>query len=367
MAAAREDTQDYARIFLSDTPLMDTRAPTEFSHGSFPTATSLPLMSDEERAAVGTCYKAQGQAAAIALGHQLVDGAVREERLAGWLRFAREHPDGYLYCFRGGLRSQIVQQWLADAGVAYPRIGGGYKAMRRFLLETLEDRAEHAEFLLVAGATGSGKTRAIAAIDRAVDLEGLAGHRGSAFGRLLDEQPSQIDFENALAIALLKLSQQPGPVFLEDEGRLIGRIGLPEVLRKRMEAAALLVIDEPLPARVQVLFEDYVLDLGARYLQRFGETGRQQHRDRLLGDLARIKKRLGGEREDRVAKLMGKAFAQPDDASAQELHCDWIRLLLEEYYDPMYEYQMAQRRGLRLYRGTRDAVIEYARGQVARG
>ena len=64
---------------------------------------------------------------------------------------------------------------------------------------------------------------------------------------------------------------------------------------------------------------------------------------------------------------MGKAFAQPDDASAQELHCDWIRLLLEEYYDPMYEYQMAQRRGLRLYRGTRDAVIEYARGQVARG
>ena len=214
----RADTSDYRRLFLDRAPLLDTRAPTEFARGSFPGATSLPLMSDEERAAVGICYQAQGQAAAIALGHRLVAGELRERRLAAWRDFAGAHPDGYLYCFRGGLRSQIVQRWLAEVGVDYPRVLGGYKAMRRFLLGTLEAQAQRGDFVLVAGATGSGKTRAIAALPRAIDLEGLARHRGSAFGRLLEPQPSQIDFENALAVALLRLDTAAAPLFLEDEG-----------------------------------------------------------------------------------------------------------------------------------------------------
>ena len=70
-----------ARIFLEDVPLIDLRAPVEFKEGAFPTAVSLPLMTDEERARVGTCYKQEGQAAAIALGHQLVGGAVRAARM----------------------------------------------------------------------------------------------------------------------------------------------------------------------------------------------------------------------------------------------------------------------------------------------
>ena len=94
-------------------------------------------MTDEERAQVGICYKQQGQEAAIELGHQLVPGRLKAQRLAQWLEFARRHPEGYLYCFRGGLRSQTVQQWLREAGIDYPLVLGGYKAMRRFLLDEL--------------------------------------------------------------------------------------------------------------------------------------------------------------------------------------------------------------------------------------
>jgi tRNA 2-selenouridine synthase len=136
MAGSRVDSSDYAGLFLADTPLLDTRAPLEFARGAFPAARNLPLMSDEERAAVGSCYKQRGQDAAIALGQELVSGVIRDARITAWREFARAHPEGYLYCFRGGLRSQIVQQWLRDSGIDYPRVSGGYKAMRRFLIDT---------------------------------------------------------------------------------------------------------------------------------------------------------------------------------------------------------------------------------------
>ena len=91
---SRADTQDYRELFLSDAPMMDMRAPAEFSHGAFPTAHSLPLMTDDERAQVGICYKQRGQDAAIELGHQLVAGDVKTERLARWKAFASSHPQG---------------------------------------------------------------------------------------------------------------------------------------------------------------------------------------------------------------------------------------------------------------------------------
>ncbi len=141
--------------------MMDMRAPLEFAKGAFPGAHSLPLMTDEERAAVGRCYKREGQQAAITLGHELVSGEVKARRLAAWVDFARRHPSGYLYCFRGGLRSQTVQQWLREAGIDYPLVLGGYKAMRRFLLEELERSVAAADIVLVAGKTGTGKTRVI--------------------------------------------------------------------------------------------------------------------------------------------------------------------------------------------------------------
>ncbi|EED32129.1 tRNA 2-selenouridine synthase [gamma proteobacterium NOR5-3] len=355
----RGDSTDYARLFLADTPLLDTRAPIEFAAGAFPTAQSLPLMSNDERAAVGTCYKEQGQEAAIALGHQLVSGDVREQRLASWKQFAKDHPDGYLYCFRGGLRSQLVQQWLRESGVDYPRITGGYKAMRRFLIDTLNALSQRADIILVAGATGTGKTRLVKALPKAIDLEGLAKHRGSAFGRLIEEQPTQIDFENAIAIALLKLSQSDGPVILEDEGQLIGRLALPASLRMRMSEAPLVVLEYPVEERVQVVFEDYVLDLGERFRQVYGEAGLAAHRDRLLSDLERTQKRLGGERYRHIAGLMQSAFDTQQSTGDAEGHRDWIRHMLVDYYDPMYAYQLSKREGSRLCSGDRAALHAY--------
>ena len=116
---------DYRHIFLNDVPMMDVRAPVEFGQGAFPGVTNLPLMDDGERQQVGTCYKHKGQEAAIALGHQLVSGATKRQRIEAWAQFARAHPQGVLYCFRGGLRSQIVQQWLLnEVGIDYPRVVG---------------------------------------------------------------------------------------------------------------------------------------------------------------------------------------------------------------------------------------------------
>lgn len=130
-------------------------------------------MNDVERQKVGTCYKQHGRQAAIEMGHQLVSGKTKAERLQAWADFARAHPDGYLYCFRGGLRSKIVQQWLKDEmGIDYPRVVGGYKAMRHFLLDTIEQAVEQCEFILVGGMTGTGKTEVLAQLGNSLTSKG---------------------------------------------------------------------------------------------------------------------------------------------------------------------------------------------------
>src|SRR5476651_576549 len=140
-------------------PMMDVRAPVEFDKGAFPGVINLPLMNDLEREKVGTCYKQQGQQAAIELGHRLVSGSIKEQRIQAWADFARARPDGLLYCFRGGLRSQLTQQWLkTEAGIDYPRVINGYKAMRTYLIEVTDNAVAECDLVLVGGLTGSGKT-----------------------------------------------------------------------------------------------------------------------------------------------------------------------------------------------------------------
>ena len=107
MSTQRPDAREFLDIFLNDVPMIDTRAPVEFEKGAFPSSISLPLMTNDERALVGTCYKQQGQDKAITLGHELVSGDIKEQRVNAWLGFAEQHPQGYLYCWRGGLRSQL--------------------------------------------------------------------------------------------------------------------------------------------------------------------------------------------------------------------------------------------------------------------
>jgi len=359
---SRPDTSDYLSLFLNDVPLMDVRAPVEFSKGSFPGAINAPLMNDEERHRVGICYKEKGQDKAIELGHQLVSGDLKAQRIEAWKRFVAKNPEGYLFCFRGGLRSRLTQQWIRDAGIEFPLIQGGYKAMRRFLIDSLEALIASSEFVVLSGRTGTGKTRVLNQLPNPVDLEGLANHRGSSFGRQVTPQPSQIDFENRLAVAMLKAHHHVGgPVYLEDESRLVGRCALPESLRERMASAPLMVLDQPLEERVMIIREDYVDQMAADYIERDGEdAGWLNFRDYLLSALDRIRKRLGGQRHSQLRKMMEEALDLQQQAGDISAHHEWIQALLKDYYDPMYDYQLNQKEGRIVVQGGPETILGWA-------
>lgn len=365
----RADTADYRSLFLNDVPMMDARAPVEFVKGAFPGVVNLPLMNDIERQKVGTCYKMHGQQAAIELGHKLVSGKVKAERIQAWADFARAHPEGYLYCFRGGLRSQIVQQWLkAEAGIEYPRVVGGYKAMRTFLLETLQQAVEQCDFVLVGGLTGTGKTEVIAAASNSLDLEGHANHRGSSFGKRASPQPAQIDFENRLAIDILKKRAAGVESFvLEDESRLIGSCSLPLELHQGMQHFPLIWLEDSFEGRVERILRDYVIDLSAEFVAAQGEeAGFPAFAARLRQSLANIVKRLGGERYQRLAAVMDAALAEQEATGRVDLHRGWIEGLLREYYDPMYAYQRESKAERIEFAGEQAAVLEYLRERARR-
>ena len=361
---------DLASIFLRDRPLMDVRAPVEFDQGAFPRARNRPLLSDEERHQVGIRYKEAGQEAAIELGYQLVDEAEKARRVEHWHAFAEAHPEGALYCFRGGLRSRLTQQMLFEAtGIAYPRIAGGYKAMRRFLLETLDTRAPDAPRLLVGGRTGVGKTPFLRRFSRYIDLEGRANHKGSAFGREPQPQPTPINFENRLAIDLLRLrhADAQAPILLEDEGKMVGARQVPPPLFARMGQAPLAVIERPLEERVEQSLKDYIIDLEAGYrhvLDTDAAGAETQVREHILGAIDRVAKRLGGVRHRQVRGMAESALDAWYARGEREGLRDLIRVMLVDYYDPMYDYQLRNKRERIAFSGSPDAVAEWleARG-----
>jgi len=113
---------DYRSILLNDIPLLDVRAPVEFDQGAFPLARNFPLINNQEREDIGIRYKKKGQDEAIKLGHELVQGEIKQQRVKHWQNFFEQHPLGVLYCFRGGMRSKISQQWIYEqTGHIYPR------------------------------------------------------------------------------------------------------------------------------------------------------------------------------------------------------------------------------------------------------
>ncbi|SMF03856.1 tRNA 2-selenouridine synthase [Alteromonadaceae bacterium Bs31] len=355
------DITDYAALFLNDIAMMDTRSPGEFARGSFPAASSLPLMSDQERAQVGTCYKQQGQQAAIALGHKLVSGEIKQQRVDAWLQFTARQPNGALYCWRGGLRSKTCQQWLREAGCEYPRVAGGYKAMRRFLIETLEKTCAEQKIIILAGHTGSAKTELLQQLPNNIDLEALAQHRGSAFGKRITPQPAQIDFENALAVQLLKCAHQNPhqPIVLEDESHLIGKCFLPPALQIAMAKAPLIVVESELAERTDHSFNKYILHNLYELQQRHGEgRGFELFAAELRASLHNIRRRLGGKRYDELLAVLERAI----DAHAAgdcTLHREWVEILLRDYYAPMYEYQLDKKRDRVVFRGARKAVLDW--------
>ncbi len=349
---------DIPALFLNDVPLLDVRAPVEFTRGALPASHNLPLLNDAERTAVGIAYKNAGQQAAIALGNKLIAGEHQAERISAWKQFFMEYPDAVLYCYRGGLRSEIVQQWLAEAGLEVPRIAGGYKRMRRELLETIEHTAGFNNLLVVAGKTGSGKTHLIHVMQNSLDLEGLANHRGSAFGTRVQGQPTQINFENAFAIALLKLSKRkPRRLFVEDESRAIGSLALPQSLYVKMLEAPIALLEESLEQRADTILSDYILSNYLDFKNTHPHNYQTKFAEYLLSSLGKIRRRLGDENYLVLKSCMEQALRDDDKLEA---HREWIHLLLQKYYDPMYEYQIGKKMSRVVFRGNRDELLRWA-------
>ncbi len=328
-ASQNPHRDDLRALLVQKHPILDVRAPGEFTKGAVPHSTNIPILNDDERAKVGTTYKRDGAAAAYALGMELVSGPVRESRLQAWQDFIVEHPATHIACWRGGQRSKIATEWLNQVGCEVPRVPGGYKALRGACLEILSQaaQAKACDWWIVGGQTGSRKTTLINSTPTSIDLEGIAHHRGSAFGGHPEPQPTPASFENALAVAYLDTNPQTALV-LEDESRTIGRLALPEEWFKRMQRSPIALVEVPLAERVQHIKHEYV------------DTARESAADlrtRYLDALGRISRRLGGVTYVKLEHLMKSAF---DDQGSHEA---WIEALLCDYYDPMYAYQIQKK------------------------
>ena len=357
------EVTDYLTLFVNDTPLLDVRSPIEFADGTLPTAQNYPLLNNEERHAIGLTYKKSGKEAAIQLGLQLVTGDKKQTRVTQWQDFAKTHPQGVLYCFRGGLRSKISQQWLYEnSGISYPRVAGGYKHLRLFLSEQLAKDAAIMRPVILAGATGVGKTELLKTVNPHINLEALAKHRGSAFGRYAQEQPTQGNFENALAHALIKIVHHGNPHYLvEDESSNIGARRIPSIYFQHLNQAPVVVLEVSLEERIALTLQEYVHNTLHEYQNQLNdkEQGFATWTHYLFNSLERIQKRLGGALYETIAMSMQKAIHHHRVSGSSKLHEDWIRLLLVNYYDRMYQYQLTQKSDRIVFTGSQKAVLDY--------
>ncbi len=350
--------EDFTQLFLADTPLIDTRAPIEFEQGAFPHTTSLPLMSDKERESVGTCYKNEGQDRAIKLGHQLVNGDIKQKRVDAWLEFINNNPNGALYCFRGGLRSQITQQWIyEESGINYPRIKGGYKALRRFLIDETDRIMNQITPVVIGGQTGCGKTLLLDKITQKIDLEGLANHRGSAFGNTTTKQPTQIAFENELAIALIK--KQHSHLVFEDEGSNVGTVHIPDCVKGKTSKADLILLEATTDERIKVSMDAYVINMCAQFLEQDAQNGFDNFANYWFRSLEKIQKRLGLERYKAMKTQVELAIKQHQTSNNFDGFLPIVESLLVEYYDPMYNYQISKKQDRVVFKGSSNEVLEY--------
>jgi tRNA 2-selenouridine synthase len=349
---------ELAPFFLNSVPMIDVRAPVEFNLGGLPGAVNLPIMNDDERAQVGTAYKKAGRETAMSLGHKLVSGEIQEARIQGWLNFIEANPNAILYCFRGGLRSQITQRWLAERGQDRPLIEGGFKAAREFLRLQTDTFSRERKFLLLSGSTGSAKTHLIHKISKfypTVDLEALARHRGSAFGAWDQPQPPQVEFENTLAVSLMKLAPDPRPWIFEDESRMIGRSVLPEDFFLRMRASDVILVDETFEQRIENIYQDYVVQT---CLSSDDECEARTLFAKYRAAAQAISRKLGGLRTQEVLEDLRRSEEDFLAGRGLQANRSWIAKLLQYYYDPLYLGSLEKRQPKILFRGGSAEILD---------
>lgn len=299
--------------------LIDVRSPAEFEKGAIPGASNLPLFGNKDRARVGTVYKREGRESAVSLGLKIVGPHLHE-----FVFRAKELANGHpilLYCWRGGMRSESMAWLLRTAALEVTVIEGGYKAFRN---EAHRMISQDGQLLILGGYTGSAKTDILSELRKkgahVIDLEGLAKHKGSAFGGLTGErQPSSEQFLNLLWEQWINIPAD-APIWIEDESRTIGNVWVPETLYERIRHGTVIVLKKTRKERADFLAQDYGgIDL-----------------DALKQGFQKIETRLGGQH----LKIALEALDQGDLAGAAEIALT--------YYDKTYEYGLNKRSPQRL-------------------
>lgn len=236
--------------------IIDVRAPIEFLKGHIPNAINIPLFEDSERAEIGTLFKQQGKDTAVSRGLEIVS-----PKMVSFVNRVKElskTKNVFVYCFRGGMRSNSFAWLMNTSGLHANLLKGGYKAYRNHVLHYFE---EPKQVVLLGGKTGSGKTDVIKQLNllsfQTIDLEALAHHKGSAFGAINEsKQNSQQNFEHSLYEAFKNLDNSQ-LIILEDESKNIGFNKLPHALWLQMKEATIIKLEIPLELRVQKLVDDY--------------------------------------------------------------------------------------------------------------
>jgi len=295
--------------------IIDARSPSEYAEDHLPGAMSCPVLSDAERARVGTLYKQVSVFEAKKVGAALVARNIATHIEAHFLAKPKDWRP-LVYCWRGGKRSGAFTHILREIGWDAHRLDGGYKAWRKHVVERLAELPPKLSFRVISGPTGSAKSRILEAMARQgaqiLHLEELAAHKGSVLGKLPDEpQPAQKMFETRLLATLEKLDISR-PVFVEAESRRIGQLQVPDALIAAMRAAPCLRIDAPRPARADFLLRDYDYFL-ARPLW-------------LVEQLGHLR---GLQSNETLARWT--ALIQASDFRAL------VEELLEMHYDPLYQ------------------------------
>ncbi len=355
-------TSDFKSIVLNDNPLIDVRAPIEYEKGAFPNSINIPILSNEERHIIGICYKEKGNEEATKLGYSLVSGKIKEDRLNSWTSFIKSNPSAIIYCFRGGSRSRIAQEWVnEELHMSTPRILGGYKSFRNYLLASLLGENQNYTPIVLTGYTGSGKTKLLKELENSIDLEGIANHRGSSFGAHVNPQPTQINFENNLAYELIK-KQNKGykHLIFEDEGKNIGKNFIPQDFFNYFHSGDIVLLSSTLEERIENTLKEYVTEAQEEYTKIYGyENGLKEWFDYIYSSMERLKRRLGGDKFKKVIDSLRLAYNNQLSTGNIDYHKYWIELFLRDYYDPLYKYSLEIVKDKILFEGNYKDVKEY--------
>ena len=331
--------------------VIDVRSEGEYEKAHFENTLNIPILSDAHRHDVGLIYKTEGSEAAKALGHKLVSGNYKDRMIQQWCESIKSHPQqpALIFCWRGGLRSRLAQDWVYQNGLEVVRVDSGYKGLRHEALKVIENPVP---FVVLSGMTGSGKTRLIHKLRRFVDLEALAKHRGSAFGAHFGaSQPQQATFENKLAQSLYQIADN---TVLEDESPNIGRCHLPDMFYARMITAPMVMIETPLRIRALEIFKEYIQEPCA------GGMPLHELENNFAKNIERIRNKLGGLECDNIKNLLNQSFQfDAMDEGHIDAYLDWIERLLTHYYDKLYLHSLSLKSRKTLYKGSWQDCLDF--------